>query len=298
MLKDFRYLHSVFLLLALLIQPKLMAAPESFGLSPEVFATFDDPSVHGPYAVSSYLSGLDAPGYNSAIVYRPLGDGPFPATTLTPGYTNKKEDFSWLAEHLASHGIIVLVFTPTVSYLTDARIWAKGHVTGISTLKRENSRIDSPLFAQVDTEKLGLIGYSFGGAGAILAANELKGEIKSVVTMSAFMPVTPTSAAPQLFIVGNRDNLAQPARVAQTFRAITSPSPRAFANINGLGHFEVLNRGKKRAEISRMAIAWVKSYLALDTRYMTFINGPELDALIEEGTVFAKPSDYIFVSGN
>lgn len=273
------------------------AATENYVIAPGVVAELDDPAERGPYSVKSYTDSLNSTGYHSAIIYYPVGSGPFPATTLTAGFTNEKEDIVWLAQQLASHGIATLVFTPTTTYIADARIWAKGHVAGIATLKRENLRFDSPLQGQLDTDRLGLMGYSLGGAGSVIAANELEGEIKAVVPMNPYLPLTPTTEVPYLFIAGNRDTVAKPARVAQTFAAMSGSAPRAFANINGLDHYGTLTRGNKHKEIGRMATAWMQVYLLNDSRYMTFLNGPELDNLLDEGLVFAKSSDFVFVEG-
>ena len=80
-------------------------------------------------------------------------------------------------------------------------------------------------------------------------------------------------------------------------KAMSSTKPRAFANINGLYHSGTLSRGNKHKEIGRMATAWMRTYLANDIRYMTFINGPEMELLLEGDSVFAAPSDFIFFEG-
>ncbi|MBC7533501.1 MAG: hypothetical protein H7318_18170 [Oligoflexus sp.] len=150
---------------------------------------------------------------------------------------------------------------------------------------------------RVDTENLGLSGYSFGAAGAVLAANQLKTEIKGVVAINAYRPALPLSEAPYLFVVGKLDTVAIASTVNRVFAAMDTHAPRAFAYVSALDHCRVLARGNKHQEIARMATAWLKNYIAQDSRYMTFINETELDLLVNEGQVFADASDYVFVSG-
>ncbi|RYZ51694.1 MAG: hypothetical protein EOP07_20895 [Proteobacteria bacterium] len=291
-----RGLFSIILGFAALCQTSLFAESKSVALSHEVFALIEDPSETGSLKVSSYTGNLTAASYKSAIVYQPEGDGPFPATTLTPGFTNNKEDIAWLGQQLASHGIITIVFTPSNPYSLDTKIWAAGHVAAIETLKKENLRSGSPLQGKVDNQKLGIMGYSFGGAGAVIAANQLKDEIKAVVTLNAYRPIAPSTNVPYLFIAGNKDNVAIASTVNRVFSSMTNSAPRAFANINGLDHYGTLvKRASKHKEISRMAIAWAKIFLGEDLSYMTYVDGPEIDQIVQAGSVFAKPSDYIFI---
>lgn len=74
-----------------------------------------DPAEEGSYSECAYSSGLSDSGYGSARVFYPCetADGPFAATTLTGGFTNTKEQMYWLAEHLVTHGYIVIAITPT-----------------------------------------------------------------------------------------------------------------------------------------------------------------------------------------
>ena len=46
----------------------------------------------------------------------------------------------WLGAHLASHGIITIIFTPTNRYSFDPRIWASGHKGALTQLEIENEK--------------------------------------------------------------------------------------------------------------------------------------------------------------
>ena len=76
--------------------------------------TAQDLTNPGSYEICSYDAELDNEGYASARMSYPcdLSGGPLPATTLTGGFTNTKEQMYWLADHLTSHGYVVLTMTP------------------------------------------------------------------------------------------------------------------------------------------------------------------------------------------
>src|SRR5690606_22319785 len=71
------------------------------------------PGSSGGQSVCNYSTGLTSLSYSSARVSYPCNlSGTAPATTLTGGFTNTKEDMYWLANHLSSHGFIVITITP------------------------------------------------------------------------------------------------------------------------------------------------------------------------------------------
>src|SRR5690606_20431916 len=91
----------------------LKASSLALGLSLMAFGTAasaNAPGSDGPNRVCSYTSGLSDRGYASARVSYPCGlpNASYAATTLTGGFTNTKEDMYWLADHLTSHGYIVI----------------------------------------------------------------------------------------------------------------------------------------------------------------------------------------------
>lgn len=256
----------------------------------------NDPGLTGAYKVKTYVPSGSNSGYQSVIVYYP-DDGlqtALAATTLVGGFTNTKEQMSWLGLHLASHGLIVAVFTPTNPYSLDAKVWANGHKASINTLIAENGKTTSPVAGRIATDRLGLMGYSYGGAGAILASNELKSKVRSMVTFCAYNPATPTNPIPSMFITGTKDTVASPAKVLTAFNNLKTDAPKAFAKFNGLNHTDVPNNGPYHETMARFATAWSQVFLADNVGYETYINGAEAEKQIKNTTVFAKTSDWIY----
>ncbi|NOH12010.1 MAG: alpha/beta hydrolase [Chloroflexi bacterium] len=110
-----------------------------------------------------------------------------PAVLMLHGFASHKNEvgdlFKLLAESLATQGII--------SLRIDFRGWgdSAGDMadTTVDTL-REDTRISLEYLAQLeetDASRLGLLGFSLGGATAVLTASELPDQIKSLVTWSS-----------------------------------------------------------------------------------------------------------------
>ena len=256
----------------------------------------DDPSDFGPYRVGDISSDLRDRDYSSAKIYYPQAENlrDLPATTLSGGLTNSKEQMSWLATRLASHGIVTIVFTPTNRFSSSPLTWEKGHKAAFRNLIEKNRDANSTLFRMIDEQRIAMTGYSLGGAGGILAANERDYPVRAVVGICAYNPITATKNVPHLFITGTRDVVASPTRILRTFRAMTKVKTRAYAKFNGLDHLDPINFGGKHELMARYIISWLKVYLSEDNAYYGFLAGDQLDEQLGNRNVFASPKDYIF----
>ena len=136
-------------------------------------------STIGPYAVQTYSSGI--PGgshYVQPLIYYPTNaPTPLPGAVFVAGScetyqargTAQPQYFTQWGTFLASHGFIVMfVNTSTDGCVTQQ----SGALTdGLATLVAENTRQGSPLLGIVDTQRLAVMGHSYGGAGAFYAAS-------------------------------------------------------------------------------------------------------------------------------
>ncbi|HET9240950.1 MAG TPA: hypothetical protein VFO10_27035 [Oligoflexus sp.] len=259
-------------------------------------ATLPDPGRRGRFSVSSYTANLANRAYQSAVIYYPRDSSQqkFPATTLSGGYTNTKEYMGWLGSHLASHGIITIIFTPTNRYSFDPRIWASGHKGALAQLEMENQKTTSPIAGRVDTTSLGIMGFSMGGSGTALAVNELGTRVKAAVGLCAYNPAVLTQAVPVLHISGSSDTVAPPQLIQRSVSTSRVKVPKAFAKFSGMAHQDVVFGGSHHEEIARYATSWYKVFLANDAAYKTYLNGDELKKQLDGGRVFAQPQDYFY----
>ncbi len=238
-----------------------------------------DPSIKGSYLFASYTQGLQDGSYASAVVYYPKG---FPknkktaAVTLAGGYSNTKEQMTWIAEHLASHGIVVIAFTPTNNFTTDPTIWSRGHTGAFQKIQQESDRTGSPINSLVDSTKIGIMGFSMGGAGTLLAVDQLKGRAGAAIALCPYQPRVPTAKTPLLFVTGTADQTAVPTAVVASFEATATGAPKALKNIQGMGHADIIRTATYRKELARSITSWLGLYLLKNTRYRKLLDNRDL----------------------
>ena len=241
----------------------------------------DVSSGEGEFAVCNYNPGAN-PDYSSAIIYYPCDTsaGPFAATTLTGGFTNTKEQVYWLGSHLASNGFIVLAITPS-NVFGNTTVWQVAHNAGFQELIAENNNVDSPIANSVRVELINLMGFSYGGGGALLASHALAGSVATTIGLSPVISseVLPISGvtANTLLISGSEDSIATPESVTTLFNRLDKASVKALVLLNGSTHRDGINSGAHHGKYKLLITAWLKVYLEGDLSYMTYLDGPEHD---------------------
>ncbi len=255
-----------------------------------------DPGKTGAYEVRTYTPKASSNGYKSAIIYYPSENAGnlLPAITLSGGFTNVKEQMSWLGKHLASHGLVTIVFTPSSNMVGDAQIWANGHKASLETLVKEQSLSSSPLYGRINVKRMGVSGYSYGGAGAILAANQEPDLVSAAIPLCAYQPALPTSRVPYLFVTGTADSVASPAAILRVYSKTSTGQPKAFARFNGVSHFDIINGGRYHESIARYVTAWSLRFLADNVDYSLYLNGDIAKKNAADKSVFASASDYLY----
>jgi dienelactone hydrolase len=130
----------------------------------------------------------------------------------------------------------------------------------LNTLNSENSDPISPLFGQIDTDKLGLLGHSFGGAVSLsVIANECIDficfepfERPSELMGGAFFGTSlrdqitaqpipiPNDGIGVALLEGDQDGRILPFSAKQTFDNIAT-APKALVTLAGVNHFGITN---------------------------------------------------------
>jgi dienelactone hydrolase len=188
------------------------------------------------------------------------GNYSFPVVLLLQGALVDKSFYSKYASSVARYGFIVVVpnskrsFNGTTGLFTEiSQIDAV-----LSQISQENTDPNSPIKGVVDTEKLGLLGHSFGGAVGLSAiANlcvfrcegsfERPEELKAGIFFGTnlrdpnnnFIPIKNSGIAVAL-LQGDRDGVALPFRANATYNNIQTP-PKALVTVSGANHFGINN---------------------------------------------------------
>ena len=240
------------------------------------------PATAGGERVCAYTSGLSSWSYSSARVTYPctLSKAAYPATTLTGGFSNTKEQMTWLSEHLSSHGYIVITITPNNIFGAPTG-WESAHKAGIAKLKSERSRSASPLYNKIDLSKLSLAGFSMGGGGALLAAADLGSQVKVAVPMAPYLgfnnPNYSAINANVLIQAGANDTVAFPSTVASYYQSLPTGISRALTTFRDATHLDWINTGNttRQARLKTLVTSWLKVYLDGNTDYATYLDGAE-----------------------
>ena len=180
---------------------------------PEAPDTTQALSNTGNSEICVYSQGLSDPGYASAEISYPcdLSAASYPATTLTGGFTNTKEQMRWLANHLTSHGYVVINMTPTNRY-GNPTVWEKAHKAGFAKLASEDQNPQSLIYKKIDLTKRALTGYSMGGGGVLLAAEDMDNVQAATVALAPYLsfdqPDFAKLTGPTLVLGSENDELA------------------------------------------------------------------------------------------
>ena len=186
-------------------------------------------------------------------LYRPDGPGPFPAMALFHGSTGVLPYHHRWAQWLAREGYVALVvdsFGPRgVSRdsggLTGERVWdAFGALAYLRSL------------AYVESPRIGAMGWSLGGAVALLAGGELfvkrapaPGSFGAVVALYPSCASTDASElmTPVLFLLAAEDTWTPPERCLQVARELKeSGRPVEWVVYKGASHGFDFGRGESK----------------------------------------------------
>lgn len=235
-------------------------------------------AARGDAPVCDFGYGLSRWGYGSARVSYPCGlDSEAPAITLTGGYTNVKEQMYWLADHLTSHGYIVISITPYNIFGTPT-VWKHAHRAGIRELLAQDGTWWSPIRNRVDRDKLGVMGFSMGGGGALLAAGELGDSIRSVTALAPYVederPFYANISANAQVIGGSWDQTSRASAVASYYESLPADIPRNLSIMRYMTHIDWVgfpSSLKNRAKI--MITAWLNRHLDGEKKYEAWFDG-------------------------
>jgi dienelactone hydrolase len=152
--------------------------------------------VHPAAATSSSLPGADRP-----------------VVVVVPGWNCTASLFTDVTQYLTNRGYAVAVYSHADNLdgaSADWNVWVEG---ALDLLEAETASPLSPLFHEVDTSRLALLGHSLGGATATLVAS-YDPRVKALVVFApqsgdlTFLAAATLVRAPLLAIDGSLDRIA------------------------------------------------------------------------------------------
>jgi dienelactone hydrolase len=258
-------------------------------------------SAAGPYQTMSYAANASvratmAYDVTSAHIVYPVGaTPPFAAIAIVPGFTAPESSIADWAPFLASWGIVTMTFgtsnpatgAPDTSVEPPTREAAL--IDALTTIKGENTRSGSPLVGKLDTSRLAVAGWSMGGGGTLLAANDHP-ELKAVFAMEPWNPsVTyPNDTVPTLIFAGTSDVLAGPPMPQNQYMSIPATTPKILYEVTNGSHYvstsptnsvtDMAPDSASTANVARFGLSWLKVYLECDLRFRPFLLVKPADA--------------------
>ena len=227
----------------------------------------------GQYEVNSYETTITTNG-DSADIYYPISETNdcqvFPLALLLQGALVDKSDYSEYASTVASYGFTLVVpnhfndnFTPPG--FPEGFYAEQQQVNEVlDYIKSENINHDSPIYQQVDTERMVLLGHSYGGIVGINAIEgnstfpssngeytrpeELIGgvfygsdydQLSSFIGQPEMQPID-NNDIPVGLIGGTLDGLVPIDGIKETYNQLED-GPKSFITISGANHYSITN---------------------------------------------------------
>jgi len=213
------------------------------------------PDEAGPYHVGFHWVSYQMPDYGTyhAKIYYPAtrdgwlaprdaSGGPYPGIVVSNGLHGAEWQIKWVPQRLASHGYVVICFTPPKPGVIDTTQWADGFTGAIAKLKDQNTRFFSPMRGLLDTGSFGAIGLSMGGGGCIEATGAPGSEVDAAVALAPATSDASTAAAENIGVpiqlqVGSTDSMVDPESVLYYYTdLIPGTAAKQYVEINGGSH--------------------------------------------------------------
>ncbi|MEU0204211.1 MULTISPECIES: ricin-type beta-trefoil lectin domain protein [unclassified Streptomyces] len=205
-------------------------------------------------------------GFNGGKIYYPTdtSQGTWGAVAAVPGYTAKwAAEGAWMGPWLASFGFVVIGIDTNSPNDYDT---ARGTQL-LAALDYLTQR--SPVRDRVDPNRLGVIGHSMGGGGAISAALR-RPSLKAALPLAPFSPSQNLSnlRVPTMIMGARDDGTVTPSYLNGLYGGVPATTQSAFIELSSGGHgFPTWGN----SNVTRRTIPWLKIFLDNDTRYTQFL---------------------------
>ena len=234
-------------------------------------AELSDTRDNGPFSVASkHVPRQLANGFGGGTIHYPTnaGDcGLLGGIAVVPGYVSYESSIKWWGPRLASWGFVVITIdTNTIYDDPDSR------ATQLSAAL-DHIINDSTVGAQIDSNRLGAIGWSMGGGGALQLATE-RNAVRAIIPQTPYHDKSYGNMdTPALFISCQNDRIASNNKYGNVFYNNAS-GPKMKIEIKNGSHFCPSYRFNEIL-LSKPGIAWMHRYINDDSRFDKFLCSKE-----------------------
>lgn len=224
----------------------------------------------GPLAFrQTTVTGSTALGFDRATISYPVdGTATYGGIVAIPGFVASEAWIAWTGPFLASNGFVVMTLEP-FSAFDGRRSRASQLDAALGYLVR---RSPPAVRSRLDPRRLGAIGHSTGGGGALdLASSARQPDLKAIVALQPWS-ITDDDldvGVPSMEVGVADDLIAPPATNAEAlYEQIAAPTDKAYTEISSGGHLVGAGFDTEQA---RATLVWMKRWVDGDTRYTPFI---------------------------
>lgn len=169
---------------------------------------------------------------------------PHSTIVFAHGFQAQKEWYSWIGDCLANQGYSALLFTVPSKRLYDPQQWSDGIKSAIDYLLSKEGSLHDKIFP----EKIGVMGHSMGGLGALMAGSEDQ-RIKCIVGLAPAvrperLPILReicSISIPVQLQIGSHDGLISPENVKTFFESLHSEQ-KSYIEIDGGNHMRFADK--------------------------------------------------------
>lgn len=256
---------------------------QSYERGPDPSVAFLEAST-GPYSVRTSRVSRLVSGFGGGTIHYPTGTtGTMAAIVVIPGFVSAESSIDWWGPKLASHGFVVMTIDTNTGF-DQPPSRARQINSALDYLVDQNSSRTSPVNGMIDTERLGVIGWSMGGGGTLRVASE--GRIKAAIPLAPWDTTRFSGVQAPTLIFACESDLIAPVRshASPFYNQLPNDIDKAYVEINNGSHYCANGGGLNNDVLSRFGVSWMKRFLDNDTRYSQFLCGPnhESDRNISE----------------
>jgi len=125
----------------------------------------------GPYSVQTIDVSRFASGFGGGTIHYPAGTtGEMGAIAIVPGFLAPESSIQWWGPRLASHGFVVITISTNSVFDQPGSRSSQLESALDYVITRSNSPT-SAIFGMVDSSRVGAMGWSMGGGGALRLAS-------------------------------------------------------------------------------------------------------------------------------
>jgi dienelactone hydrolase len=242
------------------------------------FTRGPDPSVsyleadNGPYTVRTVDVPSSAGSFSGATIHYPSGtSGTMGAIAVVSGFLAPEGDIIWWGPRLASHGFVVITISTPSFDGENRRATQLSEALDYVISQSNSSR--SAISGMVDANRLGAMGWSMGGGGALKLATDR--ELKAIIPTAPYYDQSndfDTITAPALIIACENDSVAT--NSLGFYNDIPATTDKAMLEIAGGAHSCVTSGNANEDLMGKYAVSWMKRFIDEDGRYDQFLCGP------------------------